>query len=51
VRTSFRLVQGAHSDRADVACPVVARSNGCVLNGRGANEADFGIVVFIVRLL
>ena len=45
MRAGFRLVKRSHPDRADVAGSVVARRNCSVLHRRGANEADFGIVV------
>lgn len=41
------LVQGAHADGANVACPVVAGRNGRVLYGRGADEAHVAIAVAV----
>jgi hypothetical protein len=50
VRAGFCLVKCAHANGADVARSVVAGSDGGVLSGRGANEADFSIRVLVVVL-
>jgi hypothetical protein len=47
---SLCLIECSHANGADVARSVVAGSYRGVLNGRGANEADFGVGVFVVVL-
>ena len=51
VSASLCLVEGAQSQRADVAGAMVARSDTLVDNRRGANEADLGLDVVAVFCL
>lgn len=45
VGTVFGFIKSPHTQPADVAGSMIARSNGMMGNGICANEADFGIVV------
>lgn len=46
MRTSPRLIQRPHSQRTDMACPVIAGRYRVVHNIRSTDEAQFGLHIF-----
>jgi hypothetical protein len=47
MRTGLRFVQRSHSERANVASSMVTWRNRGVLDRRGANEADFSVIIVV----